>query len=126
MVYNMNKMSDISWSDDMADKKGTRISFRLDDVRSFKMALYQNKHKVKDKNNEDRPMNNTDFCILSIDRLLESEQASSGIGAEIEKYETIIIKILTGSTKDDFQSKEEYLEKLKEAVKEIERTVKLR
>lgn len=101
----------------MANSKQTKISFRLDDVRTYKMVKYQSSNKINNKN-----MNNTQFMLRAIDNLLEDEE--SELQDEIEKYESVLIEIILGMSKRNFSDEEEYLNKLKESIERIENAIK--
>lgn len=95
----------------MADKDN-RISFRLDSVRSSKMATYRNDHKINNKK-----ITKTQFMLLAIDHLLEGQNSETK--KEIEQYEAMIIKIMVGINKNDFEDQQEYLKQLKEKIEKI-------
>lgn len=98
----------------MATKK-ERISFRPGDLRVYKIEKFKKEYNEKNK----KTINDTTIMRMAIDLFLEENETDK----EVRKYESMIIKILTGIDREEIE-KEEYLEKLKKEVEKIYKIIK--
>ncbi|EOD01436.1 hypothetical protein [Caldisalinibacter kiritimatiensis] len=96
--------------------KKHKIDFRIGNVRAYKIAEYQKKYLEK----FGKKLSNADFMRMAIDTFFGEQKDEIDIC--IERYETKLIKILSGIDKKEI-SKEEYLKKLKEEIIRIKKVV---